>query len=95
MALVPDLVIYLKADISTLISRMVYGRGFNYWESGMDMHLADNLFDGFRIYQEKLIWQFDQMAVEYGFVTVDANRSVQEVFEDIRRLIRPLIARGI
>ncbi len=91
IALVPDLTIYLKADIRTLVSRMVYGRGFNYWESGMDMHLSDNLYDSFCIYQTRLIEQFDQMAEEFNFVTIDANRSIQEVFEDVRRCVKSLL----
>lgn len=84
-ALIPDIVFYLKADVETLVSRMVLGRGFNYWESGMDIRSADNLYDSFCVYQTRLIEQFDQMVSEYGFVTIDANKSVNYVFEDIRR----------
>ena len=84
-ALIPDIVFYLKADVETLVSRMVLGRGFNYWESGMDIRSADNLYDSFCVYQTRLIEQFDQMVSEYGFVTIDANKSVNYVFENIRR----------
>lgn len=86
-ALKPDLVIYLKASLPTLVSRIVHGRGFNYWEAGMDLHCADNLYDSFAIYQSNLIEQFDRMAEEYGFVTIDANRSITMVFDDIRQQI--------
>ncbi len=89
-ALKPDMVLYLKADIQTLIARIVHGRGFNYWEAGMDIRCADNLFDSFKAYQAQLIDQFDQMADEYGFVTIDANRSIQAVFEDARQNISKL-----
>ncbi len=89
-ALKPDMVLYLKADIQTLISRIVHGRGFNYWEAGMDIRCADNLFDSFKAYQAQLINQFDQMADEYDFVTIDANRSVQTVFEQARDHISEL-----
>lgn len=90
MALKPDLVLYLRADVETLVSRIVHGRGFNYWEAGMDIHLANNLYDSFCLYQSRLIEQFDRMADEYGFETIDATRPVQEVFEDLRRHIRSL-----
>jgi dTMP kinase len=87
-ALKPDLIFYLKSDIPHLIARLVHGRGFNYWESGMDIRCADNLFDSFGIYQAKLIEQFDQMAEEFGFVTIDADQEVQPVFTDLKRIIR-------
>lgn len=90
-ALKPDVVFYLRADLDTLITRMANGRGFNYWESGMDMHLADNLYDSFCIYQARLISQFDRMANEFGFQVVDANRPVQDVFHDLTDQIRPLL----
>lgn len=88
IALKPDAVFYLKVDIPHLVARMVHGRGFNYWECGMDIHCADNLYDSFCIYQSRIIEQLDRMAEEYGFIVIDANRSVEEVFEDLREQIR-------
>ena len=93
-ALKPDLVFYLRADLDTLITRMANGRGFNYWEAGMDIHLADNLYDSFCKYQALLIQQFDQMAEEFNFITLDANRPVQDIFQDIAMHIRELTGKG-
>jgi dTMP kinase len=89
-ALRPDVVFYLRADVPHLVSRLVYGRGFDYWESGMDIRCADNLYDSFCVYQTQLIEQFDQMAQEYGFSTIDANRPPTAIFDDIRQQIRDL-----
>ncbi len=89
-ALKPDIVFYLKADITTILTRVV-DRGFDYWESGMDMGYADNLYDSFCTYQSKLIDQFDQMAEEFSFITIDASRSAQEVFGDIKEHVRTLM----
>jgi len=89
-ALKPDIVFYLKADVTTLLNRVV-DRGFDYWESGMDMGYEDNLYDSFCTYQTRLIEQFDQMAEEFGFIVIDANRPAQEVFEDIKEHIRALM----
>ncbi len=90
-ALKPDLIVYLKTDVDNLVTRLVNQRGFDYWESGMDIHCADNLYDSFCIYQSRLIEQYDCMAKEYGFVTVNATQSVQGVFDDIRRTVRDFI----
>jgi dTMP kinase len=90
-ALKPDLVFYLKTDVPTLVSRMVHGRGFNYWEAGMDIRCADNLYDNFCNYQGKLIEQYDLLSKEYGFIEVDSTKSVNLVFDDLRRKIRDLI----
>ena len=89
-ALKPDLIFYLKADVPHLVSRLVHGRGFNYWESGMDIRCADNLYDSFCNYQAELLREFDVMADEFNFTVIDANRSVNDVFEDLRSHIRKL-----
>lgn len=90
-ALIPDMIFYLKADVDTLVTRIVHGRGFNYWESGMDILNLDNLYDSFRNYQECMIAQFDQMAAEYDFKTINANRSTKDVNDDIKALLQPIL----
>ena len=83
-ALVPDLVLHLRVNLDNLIHRVVNGRGFNYWESGLDLGLADNLFDSFCAYQTRLMEQLDKIAPEYGFVSVDANRPPMVIFEELK-----------
>lgn len=92
-ALKPDLVIYMRSDVESLIARLVHGRGFDYWESGMDIRCADNIYDSFITYQGKLIEQFDRMSEEFGFVQVDATRPVQAVFTDLKIQIKDLFER--
>jgi dTMP kinase len=90
-ALKPDLVFYLRTDVENLVSRMVHGRGFDYWESGMDIRCSNNLYDSFITYQGKLIELFDQLAEEYNFITIDANQSIPNVFKDLKEHIREII----
>lgn len=92
-ALVPDVVFYLKVDLDNLVHRVVNGRGFNYWESGLDLGLADNLYDSFCLYQTRLMEQFDRMALEYGFVTVDANRDPLTILEELKEHITRIVHR--
>lgn len=93
IALQPDVVFYLKCGLPQLVTRMINGRGFDYWESGMDIRCADNLYDSFVVYQTKLIEQFDGMAKEYKFKTIDANKPVQDVFEELKKQVKAFIKR--
>jgi len=92
-ALKPDVVFYLKCGLPQLITRMINGRGFDYWESGMDIRCADNLYDSFVAYQSRLIDQFDGMSKEYRFKTIDANKPVQDVFEELKKQMKLFIRR--
>ena len=52
--------------------------GFDYWESGMDIHLGDDLFDSFTEYQTRMLSVFDTMIDEYGFEVIDAERQARD-----------------
>jgi len=89
-ALVPDAVFYLHADLAHLIPRVLNARGFDYWESGVDFLRLPDRYESFVEYQTRLLAQFDAMADEFGFVTVDANGSIREVFETLQAGIREI-----
>jgi len=84
MALVPDLVFYLDVDVDTLVPRVVQGKGMDYWESGMHLSLGTDLFDSFTRYQRRLIDEYRRLADEFGFLTIDARRSIDDVQTDLR-----------
>ena len=91
-ALIPDLVLYLRVEAQELVPRALYGKGFNFWESGMDLALGDNFFDSFKDYQSRLIRELDSMAQQYGFTTVDACRDRFAMFEDLKNYIDPFLS---
>lgn len=91
IALKPDLVLYMKASVPSLVTRLIHGRGLNYWESGMDLHIADNFYDSFVQYQTLILKQFDLLSEEYNFMTIDADQSPNDIFEDLKKPILELL----
>jgi dTMP kinase len=87
MALVPDLVLYLDIDVGALVPRVVQGKGMDYWESGMHLALGTDLFDSFLRYQRRLISEYRRLAQEFGFATIDARRTIDEVQNSLREHI--------
>ena len=83
-ALKPDAVFYLRIGVDDLIPRVVFSRGFDYWESGMDLHPSEDMYESFRKYQTSLLAQFEVLAKEYGFEVVDASVDVRSVFDQLR-----------
>jgi len=93
MALIPDAVFYLRIHSpQQLVERVLAsGRGFDYWESGMDLHLGIDFYDSFVEYQTRMLKVFDRMSSEYGFHVLNASRSVRSVAADLRRAVGKLI----
>lgn len=93
IALVPDAIFYLRIQSAKeLVTRLLEsGRGFDYWESGMDVHESTDFYDSFIEYQTRMLREFDRMTGEYGFRVVDASRSVRRVAADLRRIVARVI----
>jgi len=93
IGLVPDAVFYLRlGSVEELAARVLAsGRGFDYWESGMDLGLGNDYYDSFIAYQKLLLKEFDRMSGEYGFQVIDASRSIRRVENDLKRLITRVI----
>ncbi len=85
MALVPDAVYYLRVSPRILIERNLQKSGaLDYWESGMDIGLANDMFDSFVKYQTLMQAQFKRLQERYGFEVVNGNRTVRSVSNDLR-----------
>lgn len=93
VALVPDAVFYLRVESAhELVQRVLAsGRRFDYWESGMDVHLGEDFYDSFIEYQSQMLKVFDRMSSEYGFNVLDASRSVARVAATLRRAVARVI----
>ena len=91
-ALKPDAVFYLRIGVDDLIPRVVFSRGFDYWESGMDLHPSEDMYESFRKYQTALLAQFETIAEEYQFEVIDAGADIRSVFEKLRAGISRVLA---
>ncbi len=93
-ALVPDLVLYLKVDLDHLIPRVLEGKGMDYWESGMHLAMGTDIFDSFCRYQSRLIREYNRLAQEFHFISVNACRPVETIQADLRRHISAYLNRS-
>jgi len=75
-----------------VIPRVLAAGKMNYWESGMDMNYGDDLFDSFVAYQSELIEQFNVIAEEQGFVTLDATQDERDIQQQLRHAVGDYLA---
>ena len=90
-AIKPAAIYYLTITIPALVPRVLASGGFAYWESGADYCGGDDLYECFIKHQTALLGQFEQMASEYSFVSVDASRSIEATFQTLQQQIREMI----
>jgi len=85
----PDMAFYFKVPIDVAISRLLGGtRGqFKYYEAGMDMNLSQDLTESFRIFQSRILGQYDKIVDEYGLITMDATKDIEAQQNEMRALV--------
>jgi dTMP kinase len=87
-AMKPHLVFYLNVDPNELVHRVFQkNSSLDYYESGADLGLSDNMLESFLIYQSMLAKQFRNMQKKYGLVPINGNRSVLDVNKDLQQKI--------
>jgi len=87
-ALRPDIVFYLDVDPNELVHRVFKKNSYlDYYESGTDLRLSDNMLESFVMYQKLLRKEFNRMQKRYNIVSINGNRSVSEINEDLQKRI--------
>lgn len=85
----PDMAFYFKVPIEIAISRLLGGtRGqFKYYEAGMDMNLSQDVTESFRIFQSRILAQYDKIVDEYQLITMDGTKDITQQQDAMRRLV--------
>ena len=88
----PDLSLYFRVDIDTSVARIMGGRmQLKYHEAGMDLGLSPDPIQSFRMFQTKVLDEYDRITEEFGLTVLDAKRSVVEQQREVRKLVRPIL----
>ena len=84
----PDFTLYFRLPLEMALGRILEGRPQLKWfEAGMDLGLSQDIYESFRIFQGRVMEQYDLLAQEFEFTVVDATRNVYEQQQSIRALI--------
>jgi dTMP kinase len=87
-ALHPDLAFYFRTPLDVAIQRILGGRNaIKYYEAGMDLGLSRDVEESFRIFQGRILDEYEAMAEEAGFRVIDATLSIEEQQRQMRRIV--------
>jgi dTMP kinase len=87
-AVKPDLAVYFRVPMDVSVDRLLARRvKLKFYEAGMDMGWSANLVDSFRIFQGKVLDEYDRLVDEFGLSVVDATGSITEQQRLYRKLV--------
>jgi dTMP kinase len=92
-AVEPDMIFYLKMPLEPLLRRIITNRGgLDFYESGRDIGISTDLYQSFKLYQAKILEEYDHMVDEYNFQVFPADEPVDTVQKVLRQRIQALLA---
>jgi dTMP kinase len=82
------LALYFRAPIEVSLDRLLARRvKLKYYEAGMDLGLSSQVEESFRLFQGRVLGEYDRLVDEFGLQVVDASASIAAQQRIVRRLV--------
>lgn len=84
----PNLAVYFRVPIEVSLERLLARRvKLKFYEAGMDMGWSQQAADSFRIFQAKVLDEYEDIVDEYGIDVIEACASITEQQRRLRELV--------
>ena len=85
---IPDLAFYFRAPLDVAVDRIMSGRPkLKYYEAGMDLGLSVDRAESFRLFQGRILDEYDRMIEPDNFVVMDGTLPVNQLQKKMRELV--------
>jgi dTMP kinase len=92
-AVQPTVAFYFRVSLETAIGRLLDARdGFKFYEAGMDLGLSDDAEESFRLFQGRIIDEYEKMIPEFGLTVIDATLPIEIQQTRVRQTVKSHIA---
>jgi len=61
--------------------------GFKYYEAGMDLGLSADPDESFRLFQGRILDEYDRMIPEFGLTVIDATLPIETQQQEMRLMV--------
>lgn len=82
----PDLTFYFRVPIETAVNRIISGRPkLKHYEAGMDLGLSKDEYESYRIFQGRIVDEYETMINDDNFVVIDGTLEIEKQQDMVRR----------
>jgi len=88
-AVKPTLAFFFRAPLDVATDRILSARpALKYYEAGMDMDWTNDVEASFKIFQSRILEEYDRMVDEFGLTVIDATRSIERQQLEMREIVK-------
>jgi dTMP kinase len=93
-AIKPTIAFYFRVPVEISFDRIVKSRPkLKYYEAGMDLNLSNDPFESYRIFQGRIIEQYESMVETEGFTVIDGTTDIEEQQKRVRQKVMEMLPR--
>ncbi len=93
-AVKPTAAFFFRAPLDVAVERIMSARPMlKYYEAGMDMEWADDEEESFKLFQGRILEEYDRMVDEFGLTVIDATRSIEKQQREMRAIVNTYLGR--
>ena len=91
-AVKPTVGFYYRVPLDISLSRILTGRNeLKYYEAGLDLGLSSDPYESFKLFQQRIVQEYESMIDEFGLTVMDAILPIPEQQRRMREIIRPYL----
>lgn len=88
-AVKPTVAFYFRVPLETAIGRITGARDcLKYYEAGLDLGLSDDPVESFRVFQGRILDEYERMIPEFGLTVIDATLPVEVQQAQVRQIAK-------
>ena len=87
-AVKPTIAFYFKVPLEVALERILSSRAeIKYYEAGMDIGLSGDIKESFKLFQQKILTEYEEMINEFNLTVIDATLSINEQQKKVREIV--------
>jgi dTMP kinase len=92
LAIKPDVAFYFRVPVEVSFDRIVKNRPkLKYYEAGMDLNLSNDPYESYRIFQGRIIDEYESMVETEGLTVIDGTKDIEEQQELMRQKVMEIL----
>ena len=94
-ALKPDITFYFRVPVDVAAERILSGRPkLKYYEAGMDLAISNDIYESYRIFQSRIIEQYEKMVKNENFVVIDGTYDIEQQQKLVREKFDEIVMKN-
>jgi dTMP kinase len=93
-AAAPTVVFYYRVPLDVALDRIVMGRpDLKYYEAGLDIGLSPDPLESFKLFQARIVEEYEKMTSEFNFTIMDATKTIEDQQRQMRNIVKKHLPR--